>query len=165
MDAHATPAQTIIHADLDAFYASVEQRDNPALRGLPVGIANGSARGVIASASYEARRFGVRSAMPVSRAKTLCPELMVVLANHPLYHEVSQQVHAVFRRFTHLIEPIALDEAFLDVSAAAPTIEAGLGVARSIKGAVREATGLTISLGVATGKMLAKIASDRSKPD
>lgn len=156
---------TILHADLDAFYASVEQRDNLALRGLPVAVANGSSRGVVASASYEARRFGVRSAMPVTRAKTLCPDLIVVLANHPLYHDVSKQIHAVFRRVTPLIEPIALDEAFLDVTTAAPTIEAGLAVARSIKAAVREATSLTISVGVATGKMAAKIASGRSKPD
>ena len=106
------PARTIIHADLDGFYASVEQRDNAALRGQPVAVANGSGRGgVVASASYEARRFGVRSAMPVQRARTLCPDLIVVPANHTLYHEVSRQVHAVFRRVTSLIEPIALDEA------------------------------------------------------
>lgn len=160
------PARTIIHADLDAFYASVEQRDNPALRGLPVAVANGSGRGgVVASASYEARRFGVRSAMPVLRARTLCPEVIVVPANHALYHEVSKQVHAVFRRVTHQIEPIALDEAFLDVSAAAPTIEQGVAVGRELKAAVRAATGLTISLGVATGKMVAKIATDQAKPD
>ena len=157
--------RTIIHADLDAFYASVEQRDHPELRGRPVAVANGTGRGVVAAASYEARPFGVHSALPVSRARTLCPTLLVVPANHPLYHDVSQQVHAVFRRFTTLIEPIALDEAFLDVSAGAPTIEAGLQVARELKAAVREATQLTISLGVATGKMVAKIASDRSKPD
>jgi DNA polymerase-4 len=156
---------TILHADLDAFYASVEQRDNPELRGLPVAVANGSARGVVASASYEARRFGVRSAMPVTRARALCPPLVVVLANHPLYHDVSRQIHAVFRRVTPLIEPIALDEAFLDVTAVAPTVEAGLELARGIKAAVREATGLTISVGVATGKMVAKIASGHSKPD
>src|SRR5215204_4996700 len=160
------PARTIIHADLDAFYASVEQRDSPALRGQPVAVANGSGRGgVVASASYEARRFGVRSAMPVQRARTICPELIVVPANHPLYHEVSKQVHAVFRRVTSQIEPIALDEAFLDVSAVAPTIELGVAVGRDLKQEVREATGLTISLGIATGKMVAKIASDQSKPD
>jgi len=157
--------RTIIHADLDAFYASVEQRDKPELRGRPVAVANGSARGVVAAASYEARRFGVRSAIPVTRARTLCPDLVVVPADHPRYHAVSAQVHAVFRQVTPLIEPVALDEAFLDVTDAAPSIDAGLAVARTIKTAVREATGLTISLGVATGKLLAKIASDQSKPD
>src|SRR5215204_837875 len=95
------PARTIIHADLDAFYASVEQRDNPALRDRPVAVANGSGRGgVVASASYEARRFGVRSAMPVLRARILCPDVIVVPANHELYHQVSKEVHAVFRRVT-----------------------------------------------------------------
>src|SRR5439155_9293908 len=165
MDPTFLPSRTIIHADLDAFYASVEQRDNPALRGQPVAVSNGSARGVVAAASYEARRYGVRSAMPVARAVALCPTLIVVPGHHTLYHEVSQQVHAVFRRITPLIEPIALDEAFLDVSATAPTITAGLALARTIKQAVREATHLTISLGVAGGKMVAKIASDQSKPD
>ena len=161
MDAH----RTIIHADLDAFYASVEQRDDPALRGRPVAVANGSTRGVVAAASYEARRFGVRSAIPVTRARTLCPDLVVVLADHPRYQAVSAIVHTVFRQVTHLIEPVALDEAFLDVSAAAPDIAAGRALAANLKAAVREATALTISLGVATGKMVAKIASDQSKPD
>ncbi len=157
--------RVIIHADLDAFYASVEQRDHPDLRGRPVAVANGSARGVVAAASYEARRFGVRSAIPVARARTLCPDLVVVPANHTLYHAVSADVHACFRQTTALIEPIALDEAFLDVTAGAPTIAAGEAVARELKAAVRAATALTISLGVATGKMVAKIASDQSKPD
>lgn len=162
-----TPGFSIIHADMDAFYASVEQRDHPELRGRPVAVANGaeSRRGVVAAASYEARRFGVRSAMPLWRALTLCPDLMVVKANHALYREVSGAVHAVFRRYTAQIEPVALDEAFLDVTARAPTIDEAAALAAELKAAIRLAVSLTASLGVARGKMLAKIAGSMSKPD
>ena len=158
---------SIIHADMDAFYASVEQRDHPELRGVPLVVANGwqSRRGVVAAASYEARRFGVRSAMPLWRAHELCRELVVVPGNHARYREVSGAVHTVFRRFTPRIEPIALDEAFLDVTAIAPTIDEAMVVAARLKAEIRAAVELTASLGVARGKMLAKIASDLSKPD
>src|SRR5947208_83922 len=121
---------TIIHADLDAFYASVEQRDNAAYRGVPLVVANGaeSRRGVVAAASYEARRFGVRSAMPVRRAMELCSTLMVVNAHHSLYRQVSTQVHGIFGRYTARIEPIALDEAFLDVTQQAADMEGALRI-------------------------------------
>ncbi len=166
-DAYPSTGLSIIHADMDAFYASVEQRDHAELRRIPLAVANGagSRRGVVAAASYEARRFGVRSAMPLWRALELCPELAVVPGNHKLYREVSGAVHEVFRRFTTRIEPIALDEAFLDVTAVAPTIDRAMEVAAELKRQIRAAVNLTASLGVARGKMLAKIASDRSKPD
>jgi DNA polymerase-4 len=166
-DAYPSTGLSIVHADMDAFYASVEQRDNAELRGIPLAVANGagSRRGVVAAASYEARRFGVRSAMPLWRALELCPDLTVVPGNHKLYREVSGAVHEVFRCFTTRIEPIALDEAFLDVTAVAPTMDRAMEVAAELKRQIREAVGLTASLGVARGKMLAKIASDRSKPD
>jgi DNA polymerase IV len=166
-DAYPSTGLSIIHADMDAFYASVEQRDHAALRGIPLAVANGagSRRGVVAAASYEARRFGVRSAMPLWRALELCPDLTVVPGNHKLYREVSGAVHEVFRRFTARIEPIALDEAFLDVTAVAPSMDRAMEVAAELKRQIRAAVGLTASLGVARGKMLAKIASDRSKPD
>ncbi|MDQ2807858.1 MAG: DNA polymerase IV [Chloroflexota bacterium] len=162
-----TNGRSIIHADMDAFYASVEQRDHPEWRGLPLAVGNGtgSRRGVVAAASYEARRFGVRSAIPLWQALERCPNLLVVPANHKLYREVSNAVHAVFRRFTAQIEPIALDEAFLDVTAAAPTIAAATALAADLKAQIRAAVGLTASLGVGSGKMLAKIACDHSKPD
>jgi DNA polymerase-4 len=166
-DAGLQTGRSIIHADMDAFYASVEQRDHAELRGKPLAVGNGagSRRGVVAAASYEARRFGVRSAMPLWMALERCPDLTVVAANHKLYREVSQAVHTVFKQFTLQIEPIALDEAYLDVTAAAPTIQAAAALAAELKRQVRGAVGLTISLGVAGGKMPAKIASDRSKPD
>lgn len=166
-DAGLQTGRSIIHADMDAFYASVEQRDHAELRGKPLAVGNGagSRRGVVAAASYEARRFGVRSAMPLWMALERCPDLLVVPANHKLYREVSQAVHGVFKQFTLQIEPIALDEAYLDVTAAAPTIQAAAALAGELKRQVRAAVGLTISLGVAGGKMPAKIASDRSKPD
>ncbi len=162
-----TSGRSIIHADMDAFYASVEQRDHPEWRGVPLVVGNGtgSRRGVVAAASYEARRFGVRSAIPLWQALERCPDLLVVPANHKLYREVSNAVHAVFRRFTALIEPIALDEAFLDVTAAAPTIVAAGALAAELKAEIRAAVGLTASLGIGSGKMLAKIACDHSKPD
>lgn len=158
-------SRTILHGDLDAFYASVAQRDQPALRGQPVAIAFGGKRAVVSSCSYEARAFGVRSAMPLFRAQELCPNLLVVPSDFDAYHQASAAIHAIFRRTTDQIEPIALDEAFLDVTAAAPTIEAGVEIAQRFKQQVREETGLTLSVGVASNKLCAKIASGQSKPD
>ncbi len=157
--------RTILHADLDAFYASVEQMDNPELRGRPVVVGGPpEARGVVAAASYEARRFGIRSAMPMSRALRLCPQAVQVSPRFDRYAEVSRQVMAIFRDVTPLMEPLSLDEAFLDATEAA----AGAGaesLAREIKQRVKEETRLTVSIGVGTNKTVAKIASDREKPD
>ena len=157
--------RTILHADLDAFYASVEQMDDPKLRGRPVVVGGPpEARGVVAAASYEARRFGVRSAMPMSRALRLCPQAVQLSPRFDRYAEVSRQVMAIFRDVTPLVEPLSLDEAFLDATEAA----AGAGtesLAREIKRRVKEETGLTVSIGVGTNKTVAKIASDREKPD
>ena len=156
----------IIHADLDAFYASVEQLDNPQLKGKPV-LVGGSpeSRGVVASCSYEARTFGVRSAMPMGRAVRLCPQGIVVPPRFHRYEELSSRVMGVFHTITPLVEPISLDEAFLDVT---HVIERGTPAAvagRDLKDRVKDATGLVISVGVAGCKSVAKIASDRSKPD
>ena len=156
----------IIHADFDAFYASVEQLDNPELRGKPV-VVGGSPddRGVVASASYEARRFGVRSAMPMRTALRLCPEAVRQPPDFERYREVSRRVMAIFREVTPLVEPLSLDEAFLDVTASvAPGRDAG-DIARGLRQRVREELGLVISVGVATSKSVAKIASDIDKPD
>lgn len=157
--------RTILHGDLDAFYASVAQRDNPPLSGQPVAVSFGGTRGVVSSCSYEARAFGVRSAMPIFQAQQLCSTLQVVQADFAAYHEASAAIHTIFHAITPHVEPIALDEAYLDVSQAAPTVEAGVELARRFKQQVRERTGLTLSLGVATNKLCAKIASGRSKPD
>ncbi len=156
----------IIHADLDAFFASVEQRDRPELRGKPV-LVGGSprARGVVAAASYEAREFGCRSAMPMRTAVRLCPQAEIVRPRFSRYREASSQVMAVFRQITPLIEALSMDEAFLD---ATPRVESGqqpVEIARWIKTRVQTETGLTISCGAGTSKSVAKIASDRDKPD
>lgn len=169
LDAHrrgASVPRTIVHADLDAFYASVEQRDNPDLAGKPV-VVGGSAegRGVVAAASYEARRFGVRSAMSMRTALRLCPQAVRVPPRFAVYGAVSARVHEVFREFTTQIEPIALDEAYLDVSEAVAAGAEPEALARSLKQRVREAVQLTISVGVAGSKSAAKIASDLGKPD
>ncbi len=158
--------RTIIHADLDAFFASVEQLDNPELRGKPV-VVGGSTehRGVVAAASYEARRFGVRSAMPMSRAMRLCPNAIRVPPHFDRYGELSRQVMAIFRALTPLVEPLSFDEAFLDVSAAAPDAASAARIARDLKRDVKEATGLTVSIGMGASKSVAKIASDMDKPD
>ena len=159
-------ARTIIHADMDAFYASVEQRDRPELRGNPV-VVGGSpeGRGVVAAASYEARAFGVRSAMPMSRALRLCPKAVRVSPRFDRYGEVSRRVMAIFRAMTPLVEPLSLDEAFLDLTAQAQTYGGGEAAARYLKGEVRRVTALNVSIGVATNKTVAKIASDAGKPD
>ena len=156
----------ILHIDMDAFYASVEQRDNPALRGKPVVVGGApDQRGVVAAASYEARAFGVRSAIPMSRAVRLCPSLVIVRPDFAKYRQVSQQVFALYRDVTPLVEPLSLDEAYLDVTENAWGEPLGVAVARRLKAAIRETTGLTASAGVAPNKFLAKIASGWQKPD
>ncbi len=156
----------ILHVDMDAFYASVEQRDNPSLRGLPVAVGGDpDKRGVVAAASYEARTFGVRSALPMSRAVRLCPQLVIVHPDFNKYRTVSQQVFAIFRAITPLVEPMSLDEAYLDVTENAWNEPLGMNVARRLKDEIRGATGLTASAGVAPNKFLAKIASGWKKPD
>src|ERR671912_2706277 len=156
----------IVHMDMDAFYASVEQRDRPDLRGRPVAVGgDADKRGVVAAASYEARVFGVRSAMPMSRAVRLCPTLVIVRPDFLKYRAVSQQVFELFRAVTPLVEPMSLDEAYLDVTENAWGETLGMTVARRLKDAIRARTGLTASAGVAPNKFLAKIASGWQKPD
>ncbi len=156
----------ILHIDMDAFYASVEQRDRPELRGKPVAVGGSPAsRGVVAAASYEARTFGVRSAIPMSRAVRLCPHLEIIRPDFQKYRAVSQQVFAIYRAVTPLVEPLSLDEAYLDVTENAFGEPLGVTVARRIKEQIRQDTGLTASAGVAPNKFLAKIASAWRKPD
>jgi DNA polymerase-4 len=156
----------ILHIDMDAFYASVEQRDRPELRGLPVAVGGSpESRGVVAAASYEARRHGVHSAMPMSQAIRLCPDLTIVAPEFAKYRSVSQQVLAILRGVTSLVEPLSLDEAYLDVTENAWGEPLGVNVARRLKAAILESTGLTASAGVAPNKFLAKIASGWRKPD
>jgi DNA polymerase IV len=156
----------ILHIDMDAFYASVEQRDDPTLAGRPVAVGGSPAgRGVVAAASYEARRFGVRSAMPMARAVRLCPGLVIVRPDFTKYRAVSQAVFALFRSVTPLVEPLSLDEAYLDVTENAWHEPLGREVARRLKAEIRAATALTASAGVAPNKFLAKIASAWRKPD
>jgi DNA polymerase-4 len=162
-----TPVRTILHVDLDAFFASVEQRDRPELRGRPVAVGGGGAgdRGVVSAASYEARRYGVRSAMPLRTAAALCPDLVFVPVDGAKYASVSREVMAILRRFTPLMEPISIDEAFLDVTASRALFGDGETIALAIKAAVRDEVRLTASVGVATTKLVAKVASDLRKPD
>jgi DNA polymerase-4 len=156
----------IIHVDMDAFYASVEQRDNPDLRGKPVAVGGDpKGRGVVAAASYEARRFGVRSAIPMSRAVRLCPDLVIVRPDFTKYSRVSKQVFAIFRTVTPLVEGLSLDEAYLDVTENAWGEPLAMEVARRIKQQIRDELDLTASAGVAPNKFLAKIASGWKKPD
>lgn len=150
---------------MDSFFASVEQRDNPELRGIPMAVGGVSDRGVLATASYEARKFGVHSAMSTKRALELCPQLVVVRGNHEKYKEVSEQIHAIFHEYTDLVEPISLDEAFLDVTENKMNIELAVDIAREIKQKIKERLNLTASAGVSYNKFLAKIASDFNKPD
>lgn len=154
----------IIHVDMDAFYASVEQRDDPALRGRPVAVGGSSLRGVVAAASYEARPFGVRSAMPSVRAARLCPDLVFVKPRFEVYKAVSAQIRDIFARFTPLIEPLSLDEAYLDLTDHLDGRTA-TAIAREIRELIRAETGLTASAGVSYNKFLAKLASDQRKPD
>jgi len=155
----------IIHVDMDAFYASVEQRDNPDLRGLPLAVGGGGPRGVVAAASYEARVFGVRSAMPGGKARRLCPELIFVPPRFEAYRAVSQQIRAIFERFTDIVQPLSLDEAYLDVTRNKLGIVSATYVAQEIRRLIREETGLTASAGVSCNKLIAKLASDQNKPD
>ena len=155
----------IIHIDMDAFYASVEQRDNPELRGKPIAVGHAEERGVVAAASYEARRFGVRSAMSSQKAKRLCPQLIFVPGRMEVYKAISRQIHEIFHEYTDIIEPISLDEAFLDVTDNKPGISLAVDIAREIKRKVRERLHLVASAGVSYNKFLAKIASDYRKPD
>ncbi len=165
-DGSTAPQRRIIHADMDAFYASVEQHDQPELRGKPV-LVGGSprARGVVAAASYESRVYGCRSAMPMRTAVRLCPHAEIVRPRFSRYREVSEQIMDIFRSVSPLVEPLSLDEAFIDISQRVESGETPAEVARWIKRRVREETGLTISCGAGTSKSIAKIASDRDKPD
>ncbi len=157
----------IIHIDMDAFYASIEQRDNKDLRGKPVAVGGSSARGVVAAASYEARRFGVRSALPSVTAKRKCADLVFVKPRFEVYKQVSHQIREIFARYTPLIEPLSLDEAYLDVTEILKGVASATatGIAKEIRAAIRTETGLTASAGVSYNKFLAKLASDENKPD
>ena len=157
-------ARTILHVDMDAFYASIEQRDNPQLRGQPV-VVGGNKRGVVAAASYEVRKFGVRSAMPMTEAERRCPTLVRVAPRMAHYRAVSEEIFGIFREFTPTVEGLSLDEAFLDVTASRVLHGDGPTVASQIKERIQKQTGLTASVGVAENKLVAKIASDLAKPD
>lgn len=155
----------IIHVDMDAFYASVEQRDDPSLRGLPVAVGGDGPRGVLTTCSYEARKFGCRSAMPSVTAKRLCPQLIFVRPRFPVYTAISHQIREIFRSFTPLVEPLSLDEAYLDVTADAKGIGSATRIAELIRAKIKAETGLTASAGVSYNKFIAKLASDQNKPD
>jgi len=155
----------IIHVDMDAFYASVEQRDNPDLRGKPVAVGGSRARGVVAAASYEARKFGIRSAMPSLTARRQCPDLIFVEPRFDVYRDVSLQIRAIFAEHTEIIEPLSLDEAYLDVTENLQDIPLARDIALQIRAAIKSETGLTASAGISYNKFLAKLASDHRKPD
>jgi DNA polymerase IV len=155
----------IIHVDMDAFFASVEQRDNPELRGKPVAVGSAQARGVVAAASYEARVFGVRSAMPSVTAARLCKDLIFAKPRFEVYKAVSQQIRAIFADYTDLVEPLSLDEAYLDVTANVRGLPTAADTAAEIRQRIYEATGLTASAGISYNKFLAKLASDMRKPN
>ncbi len=155
----------IIHVDMDAFYASVEQRDDPTLRGRPLAVGYPAARGVVAAASYEARAFGVRSAMPSTTARRKCPDLIFVPPRFEVYKAVSRQIHAIFAAYTPLIEPLSLDEAYLDVTENLRGLDTASDTAREIRARILAETGLTASAGISYNKFLAKLASDQRKPN
>ena len=155
----------IIHIDMDAFFASVEQLDNPELRGKPVAVGGSGERSVVAAASYEARKFGIRSAMPSVTAKRLCPDLIFVSHHFGRYNEVSEQVFEIFKTYTDIIEPLSIDEAFLDVTTDKKNIGSATIIAKEIKKEIKSRTGLTASAGISVNKFLAKIASEINKPD
>ena len=155
----------IIHIDMDAFFASVEQRDDPALRGRPVAVGGRGPRGVIAAASYEARRFGVRSAMPSATALRRCPELLFARPRFDVYGAVSREIRAIFHDYTDLVEPLSLDEAYLDVTEDRHGLGSARAIAEAIRCRIRDATALTASAGVSYNKFIAKLASDQNKPD
>src|SRR5260221_1123099 len=164
-DKYDESVRRIIHIDMDAFYASVEQRDNPALRGLPVAVGGSRERGVVAAASYEARKFGVHSAMPSVIAKRRCPELIFVKPRFDAYKAVSLQIREVFAEYTPIIEPLSLDEAYLDVTENLKGMISSTRIAEEIRARIRAETELTASAGVSYNKFLAKLASDHRKPD
>ena len=155
----------IIHVDMDAFYASVEQRDNPDLRGKPVAVGGSHERGVVAAASYEARKFGVRSAMPSVTAKRQCPDLIFVKPRFETYKAISQQIREIFAEHTPIIEPLSLDEAYLDVTENLQNIPLARDVAHAIRAKIKEVTGLNASAGISYNKFLSKLASDHRKPN
>ena len=164
-DAGAPGLRKIIHVDMDAFFASVEQRDNPELKGKPVAVGGAGGRGVVAAASYEARKFGVRSAMPSVTAQRLCPDLVFVRPRFDAYKEASRQIRAVFEHYTAIIEPLSLDEAYLDVTEDHLGIGSATRIAELIRQEIRAKTKLTASAGVSYNKFIAKLASDQNKPD
>ncbi|CCD98339.1 DNA polymerase IV [Bradyrhizobium sp. STM 3809] len=164
-DAAPTAIRKIIHIDMDAFYASVEQRDNPDLRGRPVAVGGSRERGVVAAASYEARKFGVRSAMPSVTAKRLCPDLIFVKPRFEVYKAISQQIRAIFAEHTPIIEPLSLDEAYLDVTDNLQGIPLARDIALQIRARIKAETGLNASAGISYNKFLAKLASDHRKPN
>ena len=155
----------IIHIDMDAFYTSVEQRENPSLRGRPIAVGYAAKRGVVAAASYEARKFGVRSAMPSSTATRKCPDLVFVPPRFDVYRAVSREIHAIFADYTPMIEPLSLDEAYLDVTDNLRGIPTASATASEIRARIFEKTGLTASAGISYNKFLAKLASDHRKPN
>ena len=155
----------IIHIDMDAFYASVEQRDHPELRGKPIAVGHAEQRGVVSAASYEARKYGVRSAMSSLKAKQLCPHIVFVPGRMQVYKEVSAQIHAIFHEYTDVIEPLSLDEAFLDVTHNKKGIDLAVDIAKEIKHRIRKELNLVASAGISYNKFLAKVASDYRKPD
>lgn len=157
--------RNILHVDMDAFYASVEQRDEPALRSKPLVVGGGSNRGVVAAASYEARKYGIRSAMPMREAMRRCPDLLRVAPRMAHYKSISDEIFAIFRDFTPLVEGLSLDEAFLDVTDSLTLFGSDVEIANAIKRRIHDSTALTDSIGVATNKLVAKIASDLDKPD
>ena len=159
------PARKIIHVDMDAFYASVEQRDNPELRGKPLAVGSAAARGVVAAASYEARKFGVHSAMPSVTAARKCPELIFVKPRFDVYRAVSQQIWEIFAEYTPLIEPLSLDEAYLDVTENLKDMPIATEIALEIRAKIKAVTGLNASAGISYNKFLAKMASDLNKPN
>ncbi len=159
------PSRKIIHVDMDAFYASVEELDNPELRGKAIAVGGGVDRGVVSAASYEARKFGVRSAMAGALARKLCPELIFVPPNFERYKEISAQIHAVFNEYTDLIEPLSLDEAYLDVTQNKVGMPSATVIASWIRERIKEKTGLNASAGISINKFVAKVASDINKPN
>lgn len=159
------PERAILHVDMDAFFASVEQLDNPDLRGKPVLVGGSGRRGVVAAASYEARRFGCRSAQPTAVALRLCPHAVVLRPRGARYREISDRVMSILESTSPLVQPISIDEAFVDVTGSVPLLGPAVGIAKSIRARIREETGLTASVGVAPNKFLAKLASDLNKPD
>ena len=161
----SAPPRKIIHVDMDAFYASVEQRDDPSLRGRPVAVGSSAARGVVAAASYEARAFGVRSAMPSVTAMRRCADLVFVPPRFDVYREVSRQIQAIFADYTDFIEPLSLDEAYLDVTEDRLNLGSARAIAEQIRARIKTETSLTASAGVSYNKFIAKLASDQNKPD